>query len=60
MVFFGYFDFFVCVGVLEQVIYVGYDSCCYCQEYGDIVKIGVMGYVMIFLFCNIVFGYVKI
>ena len=46
-------------GVLEQVTYVGHDSCCYCDEHGEIVKTGPRGHVMTFPFRNTASGHAK-
>ena len=34
----GHFDLPARAGVLEQVTYVGHDSCSFCDEHGEVVK----------------------
>lgn len=53
----SHFDLPACAGVLEQVTYVGHDSCC--DEHGETVKIGPRGHVMSFPFRNTASGYTK-
>ena len=53
----SHFDLPACAGVLEQVTYVGHDSCCYCDEHGETVKTGPRGHVMSFPFRNTASGY---
>lgn len=48
----GLFDLPARAGVLEQVQYTGHDSCCYCDEPGEVVKTGTKGHVMTFPFRN--------
>ena len=48
----GHFDLPARAGVTEQVTYIGHDSCCYCDEHGDVVKTGARGHVMTFPFRN--------
>ena len=55
----SHFDLPACAGVLEQVTYVGHDSCCYCDEHGETVKTGPRGHVMSFPFRNTASGYTK-
>lgn len=56
----GHFDLPARGGVLEQVIYVGHDSCSYCDEHGETVKTGTRGHVMTFPFRNTASGHVKL
>lgn len=46
--------------LVEQVIYVGHDSCSYCDEHGETVKTGTRGHVMTFPFRNTASGHVKL
>ena len=55
----GHFDLPAHAGVLEQVTYVGHDSCSYCDENGETVKTGARGHVMTFPFRNTASGHVK-
>lgn len=55
----SHFDLPACTGVLEQVTYVGHNSCCYCDEHGETVKTGPRGHVMSFPFRNTASGYTK-
>lgn len=56
----GHFDLPARSGVLEQVTYVGHDSCCYCNEHGDVIKVGVRGHVMTFPIRNTASGHAKL
>lgn len=55
----SHFDLPACAGVLEQVTYVGHDSCCYCDEHGETVRTGPRGHVMSFPFRNTASGHAK-
>lgn len=55
----SHFDLPACTGVLEQVTYVGHNSCCYCDEHGETVRTGPRGHVMSFPFRNTASGYTK-
>lgn len=55
----SHFDLPARAGVLEQVTYVGHDSCCYCDEHGETVKTGPRGHVMSFPFRNTASGHAK-
>lgn len=55
----SHFDLPACTGVLEQVTYVGHNSCCYCDEHGETVKTRPRGHVMSFPFRNTASGYTK-
>ena len=50
MVLSGHFDLPARAGVLEQVSYIGHDSCSYCEEHGETVKTSTRGHVM--QYCN--------
>ena len=54
----SHFDLPAHTGALEQVAYVGHDSC-YCEEHGETVKTGPRGHVMSFPFRNTASGYTK-
>lgn len=56
----GHFDLPARGGVLKQVIYVGHDSCSYCDEHGETVKTGTRGHVMTFPFRNTASGHMKL
>lgn len=56
----GHFDLPARAGVLEQVTYVGHDSCCYCDEHGETVKTGNNGHVMTFPFRNTASGHANL
>ena len=55
----GHFDLPACSGVLDQVQYIGHDSCSYCDEHGEVVKSGPKGHVMTFPFHDPDSGHVK-
>lgn len=55
----GHFDLPARAGVLEQVTYVGHDSCSFCDEHGDVVKTTGRGHVMTFPFRNTLSGHAK-
>jgi len=55
----SHFDLPARAGVLEQVTYVGHDSCCYCDEHGETVRTGPRGHVMSFPFRNTASGHAK-
>ena len=55
----GHFDLPARAGVTEQVTYIGHDSCCYCDEHGDVVKTGARGHVMTFPFRNTTSGHAR-
>jgi hypothetical protein len=42
MVLSGHFDLPARGAILDQLTYVGHDSCCYCDEQGEVVKTSVM------------------
>jgi hypothetical protein len=46
MVLSGHFDLPARAGVLEQVSYIGHDSCSYCEEHGETVKTSIRGHAM--------------
>ena len=55
----GHFDLPTRAGVTEQVTYIGHDSCCYCNEHGEVIKTGPRGHVMTFPFRNTVSGHAR-
>ena len=55
----GHFDLPARAGVTEQVTYIGHDSCCYCDEHGEVIKTGPRGHVMTFPFRNTVAGHAR-
>lgn len=55
----SHFDLPARAGVLEQVTYIGHDSCCFCDEHGETVKTGPRGHVMSFPFRNTTSGHAK-
>lgn len=55
----GHFDLPARAGVLEQMTYVGHDSCSFCDEHGDVVKTTGRGHVMTFPFRNTPSGHAK-
>ena len=55
----GHFDLPARAGVTEQVTYIGHDSCCYCDEHGEVIKTGQRGHVMTFPFRNTVSGHAR-
>ena len=55
----GHFDLPARSGVLEQVTYVGHDSCSYCEEHGEVVTTGPRGHVMTFPFRDTDSGHAK-
>ena len=55
----GHFDLPARAGVLEQVTYVGHDSCSFCDEHGDVVKTTGRGHVMTFPFRNTPSGHAE-
>lgn len=55
----SHFDLPARAGVLEQVTYIGHDSCCFCDENGETVKTGPRGHVMTFPFRNTASGHGK-
>ena len=55
----GHFDLPARSGVLEQVTYVGYDSCCYCNEHGEVIRVGARGHVMTFPIRDTASGHAK-
>lgn len=59
MVLSGHFDLPARAGVVEQVTYIGHDSCSYCNEPGEVVKTGARGHVMTFPFRNTASGHAK-
>lgn len=56
----SHFDLPARAGVLEQVPYIGHDSCCFCDEHGETVKTGPRGHVMTFPFRNTATGHCKL
>ena len=56
----SHFDLPARAGVLEQLTYVGHDSCCYCDEHGETVKTGPRGHVMSFPFRDTATGHAKL
>ena len=56
----GHFDLPARAGALEQVQYTGRDSCCYCDEHGEVIKTGARGHVMTFPFRNTATGHAKL
>ena len=55
----GHFDLPARAGVTEQVTYIGHDSCCYCDEHGEVVKTSSKGHVMTFPFRNTASGHAR-
>ena len=55
----SHFDLPARAGVTEQVAYIGHDSCCYCDEHGEVIKTGPRGHVMTFPFRNTVAGHAR-
>lgn len=55
----GHFDLPARAGVLEQVTYVGHDSCSFCDEDGEVVKTNGRGHVMTFPFRNTPSGHAE-
>lgn len=55
----GHFDLPARAGVLEQVTYVGHDSCSFCDEHGEVVKTNGRGHVMTFPFRNTPSGHAE-
>ncbi|XP_044183603.1 uncharacterized protein LOC122964165 [Acropora millepora] len=55
----GHFELPARAGVLEQVTYVGHDSCSFCDEHGEVVKTNGRGHVMTFPFRNTPSGHAE-